>query len=165
MPHTLDYPSVGVDALLAGGAHAYGDTTAVVDGDESVGFAELYDRALRVAGGLRARGVRPCDTAALHMTNSPSFVAAYYGALCAGAVVASINPDQPEAALRQQPADVTAKAVVTSPVGAATAVAAAGPEVAFVVCVPPSATSPQTAELPDGVLEPSEFLAHEPLTG
>ncbi len=59
------------------------------------------------------------------MTDSPSFVVACYGALCAGAAVAPINPAQPEAALRQQLADGTAKAVVTSPVGVATAVAAA----------------------------------------
>ena len=59
LPRSLDYPDVGVGALLAGAARAYGGRTALLDGETALTFAGLHDRALRLAQGLRERGLRP----------------------------------------------------------------------------------------------------------
>ena len=64
MPRTLDYPQVGADAILAGAAAAYPDRIALRDGEETLTYAQLQNRALRVAGGLRKRGVDPGDVVA-----------------------------------------------------------------------------------------------------
>ncbi|MFJ3698055.1 class I adenylate-forming enzyme family protein [Streptomyces sp. NPDC090052] len=166
MPRGLDYPPVGVDAVLAGAARAYPERVAVRDGDETLTYPELYEQALRVAGGLRGRGIRPGDVVALHMPNSMWFTVAYYGALCAGAAVAPINPAQPALVLGEQLAEVTAKAVITSPAGAGTAVeatAGAASSVELVVCVPPTAAAPARSEPRQGLVELAELLSAEPL--
>ncbi|MEV0093817.1 class I adenylate-forming enzyme family protein [Streptomyces sp. NPDC050738] len=165
MPRTLQYPYAGADAILAGAARAYPDKVALLDGDESLTFAALRDKALRTAAGLRERGIRPGDVVALHMSNSLWYIVAYYGALCAGAAVAPINPAQPAPALRRQLDDVGAKAVVTSGAGAGAVAAAGAGSVWFTVCVPPTACSPAPGELPEGTIALAELLAAEPLTG
>ena len=71
LPRRLDYPPVGADAILAGAAHRFPARTALRDPDGAVSYAELHDLALRVAGGLRERGVEPGDAVALHLANSP----------------------------------------------------------------------------------------------
>ncbi|GAA5020121.1 class I adenylate-forming enzyme family protein [Kitasatospora paranensis] len=154
MPRSLDYPRVGVDALLAGASRAYPERVALREGDETLTFAELYDRALRVAAGLRVRGVRPGDTVALHLPNSAWFLVAYYGILCSGATAAALNPAQPPAALRQQLADCDVKAVFTHPRNGAVLADGAVPEgVRFAVLVPGSAAAPapEGVGLPEGI--------------
>lgn len=159
LPQGLTYPAVGVDAVLIGAARAYPDRTALIEGDTSLTFSELLDRAGRVAGGLRARGIEPGDVIALHMPNSLSFIVAYYGAMLSGAAVAPINPAQPAPALRQQLDDVAAKAVITSPTSAATALEADAASVKLLVGVPGQ------GELPTGITPLAELLDSDPLTG
>jgi long-chain acyl-CoA synthetase len=78
--------------ILADGAAADGGRPALhVDG-EIVSYRELERRAAVAAGALRAAGVAPGDRVALKLTNSPAFVAAYFGALRAGAIVVPLNP-------------------------------------------------------------------------
>jgi len=122
LPRSLDYPDCGADAILAGAARSYPDRLALVDGDTSLTFSQLHDQALRVAQGLRERGVQPGDAVGLHMPNSIWFIVAYYGTLCAGAAVAPMNPAQPVAELKRQLDDVDAKVVFTHPSCAATAI-------------------------------------------
>ncbi|WP_370617708.1 class I adenylate-forming enzyme family protein [Mumia sp. Pv 4-285] len=164
MPRSLTYPSVGIDALLSGAARAYPQRVALQDGATTFTYPELEDAARRVAGGLRERGIRPGDAVALHMPNTWSFIVAYYGALCAGAAVAPVNPAQPIDALRQQLEDVAAKAVVTSPLCLDAAVAARTPEIELLVCVPgPDSVEPES--LPADVVALSELTASDPLDG
>lgn len=63
--------------------------SVVLDGPEreTVTFGELDARASRVAAELRRRGVRVGDRVALLAANDLDFVATFYGALYAGAVV------------------------------------------------------------------------------
>ncbi|MGW1979530.1 class I adenylate-forming enzyme family protein [Streptomyces sp. NPDC001889] len=166
MPPSLDIPDVGVDALLAGAARAYPDRVALLDGEESLTFAELRAAALRVAGGLRARGLEPGDAVALHMPNTYWYVVAYYGALCAGLAVAPLNPAQPAAALRAQLADCGAKAVFTHPANAAALREAAPEGDRLLVHVPGTAAgpAPSDAVLSTGSVPLAELLSGEPLT-
>lgn len=115
LPRTLDYPDGTIADLLAGSAHAYPDRAALIDGDERLTFAELYEAALRVAQGLRAHGIAPGDAVAIHMPNSIWFTVSYYGILFAGASVVPVNPTQPPIALRRQLDDSGTVAVFTHP--------------------------------------------------
>jgi acyl-CoA synthetase (AMP-forming)/AMP-acid ligase II len=53
---------------------------------------ELIRRASSVAGALTARGIRPGDRVALILGTGPEYVVALFGALFAGAAVASLPP-------------------------------------------------------------------------
>ncbi|MFN2616167.1 MAG: AMP-binding protein [Thermoleophilaceae bacterium] len=63
---------------------------AELDGDR-ITFAELWERAARVAGGLRASNVQPGDRVAIRMLNSVDWCVAFYGIVMAGAVAVPIN--------------------------------------------------------------------------
>ncbi len=60
-------------------------------GGERVTYAQLWDRATRVAGGLRAAGVQPGDRVANRLTNGNDWVYAFWGTLLAGGVVVPVN--------------------------------------------------------------------------
>ena len=165
MPHSLTYPPVGADVLLASAARDYPHRIALRDGDIELTFADLNDAARRVASGLRQRGVMEGDVVALHMPNSVWFLVAYYGALCAGAAVAPVNPSQPLMALRRQLDDVRAVAVFSTRSGAAAVVEAEAASVRFVATIAPTAAAPADADPPAGTVPLEELMAAEPLTG
>ncbi|WP_329113732.1 AMP-binding protein [Streptomyces sp. NBC_01465] len=163
LPRTLDYPGGTVADLLAGSAHAYGDRAALTDGDESLTYAELYERSLRVAQGLREQGIAPGDAVAVHMPNSIWFTVAYYGILFAGASVVPVNPTQPPLALRRQLDDSGAVAVFTHPAVAAPLAQAVGdsPTVRLVSVAPATVAAPAPAG--DPVSFPVATVAYEDL--
>ncbi|MFI1978896.1 AMP-binding protein [Streptomyces wedmorensis] len=153
LPRTLDYPDGTVADLLAGAAHAYPDRAALIDGDERLTFAELHERALRVAQGLRERGIVPGEAVAVHMPNSIWFTVAYYGILLAGAAVVPVNPTQPPLALRRQLDDSGTVAVFTHPsVAGRMSEALESSEVVRLVCL-----APATAAAPAGDGAPVAF--------
>ena len=153
LPRTLDYPDGTVADLLAGAAHAYPDRAALIDGDERLTFAELHERALRVAQGLRERGIVPGEAVAVHMPNSIWFTVAYYGILLAGAAVVPVNPTQPPLALRRQLDDSGTVAVFTHPsVAGLMAESLESSEAVRLVCL-----APATVAAPAGDGAPASF--------
>ena len=60
-------------------------------GGGRTGYAELWDRAARVSGGLRASGIRPGDRVAIRLPNSINWMLAFFGGLMAGAIVVPVN--------------------------------------------------------------------------
>ena len=65
---------------------------AVVEvGGERLTFQQLWDRASRVAGGLRAAGLRQGDRAAIVLPNGIDWVLAFWGAQLAGLVTVPVN--------------------------------------------------------------------------
>jgi acyl-CoA synthetase (AMP-forming)/AMP-acid ligase II len=71
---------------------AHPDRTAVVElGGGTATYRELWDRALRVAGGLRAAGVGPGDRVAVGLPNGLAWMLGFWGAQLAGAVVVPLN--------------------------------------------------------------------------
>src|SRR5712691_9787390 len=60
-------------------------------GGERISYRQLWDRASRVAGGLRAEGIRPGDRVAIRLPNSIDWVLAFFGGLMAGAIVVPVN--------------------------------------------------------------------------
>jgi acyl-CoA synthetase (AMP-forming)/AMP-acid ligase II len=60
-------------------------------GGGRISYRELWDRAARVAGGLRGEGIRPGDRVAVRLPNSIDWVLAFVGGLMAGAIVVPVN--------------------------------------------------------------------------
>jgi acyl-CoA synthetase (AMP-forming)/AMP-acid ligase II len=69
----------------------YPRRTAVVCGKERFTYAELADRAGRLAGALRKAGVREGDRVAFLSANCHRLLEAYYGVIEAGAVLLPLN--------------------------------------------------------------------------
>ena len=60
-------------------------------GGDRLTYEELWDRAARVAGGLRAAGLGRGDRAAIVLPNGLDWVLAFWGAQLAGAVAVPVN--------------------------------------------------------------------------
>jgi acyl-CoA synthetase (AMP-forming)/AMP-acid ligase II len=70
-----------------------GAAEAVVEtgGGPRLSYATLWDRAARVAGGLRALGVQRGDRVAIRLGNGIDWVLAFFGAVLADAIVVPVN--------------------------------------------------------------------------
>ncbi|WP_366919392.1 AMP-binding protein [Rhodococcus ruber] len=77
--------------ILPAAAQRYGDKVALIYGGRSFSFNELNDASDRIATALVDRGVRPGQTVSLFSQNRWEWLAAYHGALKAGAVVNPVN--------------------------------------------------------------------------
>lgn len=60
-------------------------------GEEAISYAELLDRSLRVAGGLRKLGIGPGDRVAFWLPNSLPYLDLLYACFHVGAIAVSIN--------------------------------------------------------------------------
>jgi acyl-CoA synthetase (AMP-forming)/AMP-acid ligase II len=83
-----------VDREILARADAHPDRPAVTDArtGRTVTFGQLADGMRRFAAGLGERGIGRGDVVALVAANGPDHAVALYGALAAGAAVASANP-------------------------------------------------------------------------
>ncbi|MFI0355754.1 amino acid adenylation domain-containing protein [Actinomadura sp. 9N407] len=91
------------------------DAVAVVDGDETVTYAQLIARAGAVRDLLRAHGTRPGEVVALALGRSASMAAAVLGVWAAGAAYLPLDVRQPEMRLSFQVEDADARAVLVRP--------------------------------------------------
>ena len=79
-------------ALLRASVERDRDATALVEvGGPSLTYGELWNRAARVAGGLRSAGVGPGDRAAILLPNGADWVLAFWAIQLAGAVAVPVN--------------------------------------------------------------------------
>jgi fatty-acyl-CoA synthase len=69
----------------------FGPLEGVVDGERRLNYAEFADRCYRLAGALRALGVRPGDRVAYLCGNTLELLEAYYGVVLAGAILTPLN--------------------------------------------------------------------------
>jgi long-chain acyl-CoA synthetase len=99
--------------MLQATVERHGGRTAVVElSGASVTYSELWDRARRVAGGLRAAGVEIGDRVALQIGNGLDWALAFWGGHLAGAVVVPLNTRLSEVEAEYVLADCAAKYVV-----------------------------------------------------
>ena len=89
--HFNDLPG-SLPAMLHGWVERSPDAEAVVelDGDR-LSYRQLWDRAGRVAGGLRARGVTGGSRVALRYPAGVRWVLGFWGTLLAGGVAVAVN--------------------------------------------------------------------------
>jgi len=80
-----------IPALLADAAARRPDTTAVIEGDLRLTYADLLDEARAFGAGLVAIGVAPGDRVAIWAPNSARWIISVLGLFQAGAVLVPIN--------------------------------------------------------------------------
>jgi fatty-acyl-CoA synthase len=78
-------------SFLERAAAVYPRKPAVIHGDRSYTYAELYARARRLASALVRRGIGIGDTVAIMAPNVPAMLEAHYGVPMAGAVLNALN--------------------------------------------------------------------------
>jgi fatty-acyl-CoA synthase len=78
-------------AVLRDTAGRWPDAEALLFPDAALTYRELGERSARVAKGLIAAGVAPGRHVGVLMNNSPEFLAAFFGAARAGALVVPVN--------------------------------------------------------------------------
>ncbi len=161
------------DAVL-GGAAAFGDTPALVDGagELSLTYAQVDAFHRRVAAGLAEAGVRKGDVLALHSPNTVLFPVAFYAATRAGAAVTTVHPLATPEEFAKQLRDSAARWIVTVspllPAARAAAELAGGVEEIFVCDTAADGTRSlqeflgSTAPEPDVAVDPAEDVAALP---
>lgn len=99
--------------LFAGQAQKTPEAPLVAFLGRTFSYRRLYSDARRFAAGLAARGIARGDRVGLFLPNVPAYVAAYYGAMMAGAVVVNFSPLYSVEELAAQVADSGARLLVT----------------------------------------------------
>jgi long-chain acyl-CoA synthetase len=87
----VDRPASLVHLLRASVDRDASATALVEVGGPSLSYGELWDRAARVAGGLRTAGIERGDRVAIRMPNGIDWALAFFGAQLLGAVVVPVN--------------------------------------------------------------------------
>jgi acyl-CoA synthetase (AMP-forming)/AMP-acid ligase II len=94
IPRYDDLPATLLD-MLAEQVERRPRTEALVElaarGADRLTYRQLWDRASRVAGGLRAGGVRPGDRVAVRYPAGINWVLAFWGTVMAGGVAVAVN--------------------------------------------------------------------------
>ncbi|MEE2058803.1 class I adenylate-forming enzyme family protein [Rhodococcus artemisiae] len=132
----MSYPEVGLDAVLAGAAASYGDRVGLADGTRELTFTDIHDRAIRVASGLRARGIGNGDHVAIAMPNNLWFPVVYLGTVLAGATACTVNPVAPTQAIEEQFEEVDPAGLFVHPLSGPEPLAARTPSIGLTVRVP-----------------------------
>ena len=91
--------------MLAASVARRGDAPMLDFMGRQFGYAEVARGAARVARGLQQRGIGKGSRVGLFLPNVPHYVAAYYGALAAGATVVNFSPLYTVAELEAQVED------------------------------------------------------------
>jgi long-chain acyl-CoA synthetase len=99
--------------LFAGQAQRTPNAPLVEFLGRTFSYRQLHAAARRFAAGLAERGIAKGDRVGLFLPNVPSYVAAYYGAMMAGAVVVNFSPLYTVEELAAQVVDSGARLLVT----------------------------------------------------
>jgi len=102
----IDEP--GIMERIAAQARRTPGAVAVAQGDREITYRDLHDRAARLAGILRARGVGPEVTVAIQLPKSPEAIVAILAVLEAGGAYLPLDPGYPEERLAWMTADARA---------------------------------------------------------
>lgn len=154
-------------------ARALGAKPALIDGasGRTISYAQLDEQVRRVATGLAARGLAKGDVFAIFSPNVPEYVLAFLGAVRAGGVVTTINPQATVEEIAHQLADAGAKFLLTVPACLAKALAAAsaaGVRETFVIGAAQTGAASfdvlmdNDGRAPDGEIDPRADLAALP---
>ncbi|ASW55458.1 (2,3-dihydroxybenzoyl)adenylate synthase [Plantactinospora sp. KBS50] len=104
------------DGFLHERAERFGDRIAVTDGDRGIGYAELRDRALRLAAGLHGRGVRAGDRVVVQLPNTAGYFEVIFALFRLGALPVFALPAHRAAEIGYFCAHTEAVAYVTTDV-------------------------------------------------
>ncbi|MDX3910361.1 MAG: long-chain fatty acid--CoA ligase [Sphingobium sp.] len=99
------FPPLSLTDMFLNSAMAHPQANLIDFLGRKYSYAECLDGVRRVACGLQAMGVRKGDRVGLYLPNVPHYVAAYYGAMMAGAIVVNFSPLYTAAELAHQVED------------------------------------------------------------
>lgn len=91
VPRYTGLPATLVDVVRERALSAPKDEAVVELGGRRLTYAQLWDEACRVAGGLREQGVTKGDRVALRYAAGVDWVLAFWGTVLAGGVVVAVN--------------------------------------------------------------------------
>ncbi len=123
----VEIPDVSLTTFVLGHSAALGDKPAIIDGPtgRTLTYRQLDDAVRRLAGGLVALGFGKGDVLALLAPNMPEYAVVFHGVAMAGGTITTINPTYTEREIHHQLTDAGASLLVTVPMFAQVAVAAA----------------------------------------
>ena len=99
------FPPLSLPDMLAASVARRGDAPMLDFLGRRFSYAEVARGVTRVARGLQQHGIGPGSRVGLFLPNVPHYVAAYYGALAAGATVVNFSPLYTVAELEAQVED------------------------------------------------------------
>ncbi|MEY4473985.1 MAG: hypothetical protein RL671_2289, partial [Pseudomonadota bacterium] len=86
-PWDTDFPPLSVPQMFADSAARFADRPLVDFLGRTFSYADLHAEARAFAAGLQQLGITKGDRVGLFLPNVPIYLAAYYGAMIAGATV------------------------------------------------------------------------------
>ncbi|MHA1378527.1 MAG: long-chain-fatty-acid--CoA ligase [Candidatus Helarchaeota archaeon] len=92
VPKTINIPKISLDTILKNTAQKYPEATATTYYNVPLSYKTLDKIADIIATKLTDLGIKKGDTVAIHATNVPPLVAAYYGILRIGARATLLSP-------------------------------------------------------------------------
>ncbi|ADG80558.1 Amino acid adenylation domain protein OS=Tsukamurella paurometabola (strain ATCC 8368 / DSM/ CCUG 35730 / CIP 100753 / JCM 10117 / KCTC 9821 / NBRC 16120/ NCIMB 702349 / NCTC 13040) OX=521096 GN=Tpau_3987 PE=4 SV=1 [Tsukamurella paurometabola] len=104
--------------LMREAARTFSDRPAVIDGDRTLTYRELYSQARTVAAAVVAAGSRPGEAVLTDLPRSADSVIAFWGIALAGAAVAPVDPKYPKERRDYIADDIRARVGVTASGGA-----------------------------------------------
>ena len=102
-------------AVLRRAVDADADATFLDFAGRTCSYGALYQRAMRLANGLRGQGVEPGDRVVTLLDSNVDAVAAWFGINAAGAISVPVNTAYKGEFLRHQIADAGARLVIAEP--------------------------------------------------
>ncbi len=114
LPHRISAPATSLWHNLAVSALRYPNKAALVFFGRVFTYAEVLDKAERLAATLHEMGVQKGDRVVLNMQNCPQWVIAHFAILRANAVVVPVNPMNRAEELKHYITDPDARVAITS---------------------------------------------------
>jgi len=114
LPHAITPPATSLWDNLETSARRYPDKAALVFFGRALSYAQLLQKAERLAACLQGLGVNPGDRVVLNMQNCPQLVIAHFAILRANAVVVPVNPMNRTEELKHYIADPDARVAITT---------------------------------------------------
>ncbi|MBI3758383.1 MAG: benzoate-CoA ligase family protein [Deltaproteobacteria bacterium] len=102
-------------AYLTAHAEQNGEHTAVICGEQSISYRELFERSARCHGALQALGLVPGDRVALVISDGPEWITAFLGITSLGAIAVLCSTLLKAAELAYILNDSGAKAAIITP--------------------------------------------------
>ena len=112
-PWDQSFPPMSMVDMVVDGAKANPDAPIIDFLGRRTTYGDMLHAIRCVAKGLQDMGVRKGDRVGLYLPNVPHYVAAYYGAMMAGAIVVNFSPLYTAAELEHQVEDSGTKILFT----------------------------------------------------
>ena len=86
-----NYKPLSPLTFLARSARVYPDHPAIIHGNQTTSYAQMYARCRKLASALTRHGVKKGDTVSVMLANTPPMLECHYGVPMTGAVLNTMN--------------------------------------------------------------------------